>query len=101
MSEGTDIAQHSKEVSEDVQPSQSPPKTPSVVASTLNTYSCSIVNSLIRERKLQPIEDPTNHNATSPPKIPTGHIEDPKNEVNYFKSAQWQITPPPHFSNQY
>ena len=57
-------------------------KAPNLVASTSDTYCCSIADSKIRESKLQDVqslEDVT----------PSGAVNDEELETNYFKSAQW------------
>lgn len=56
-------------------------KIPSLVASTGETYCCSIAESRLREQKKTPDED-VSHSFTV-----TEGLED--TETAYFKSAQW------------
>jgi hypothetical protein len=58
-------------------------KTPRLVASTADTYCCSIAESRVRERTFQDLQSEENQ-ATGPLKEKPGD-----SEANYFKSAQW------------
>lgn len=72
---------------------QLPKLTPTLVASTLDTYSCTIAESLLRERKLRNAASTVDNAAEETPlSIPEG-IDDPYCEVNYFKNAQWLVVP--------
>jgi len=55
-------------------------KIPTLVASTIDTYCCSILESRIRESKLKDALVPEQTTRASTEE----HLE-----VNYFKSAQW------------
>ena len=61
------------------------PKTPTLVASTTNTYSCSIAESRVRERSLQAVQ--SQQSLINP----TYNSKEDEEEVNYFKSAQWEV----------
>lgn len=58
-------------------------KTPSLVASTSDTYCCSIADSKVRESRLK---DALSLNE---PSTPSADIKEEDLEANYFKSAQW------------
>jgi hypothetical protein len=60
-------------------------RTPKIVASTTDTYCCTVKESRIREVKLQ--------DASPGDNVQTGGI-DGETEVNYFKSAQWYACGP-------
>lgn len=62
-----------------------PTKTPTLVASTGDTFNCSIAESRARERALQ--------NAQSDP-ASILHIAEDEQESNYFKGAQWYMSHP-------
>jgi hypothetical protein len=57
-------------------------KAPSLVASTSDTYCCSIAESRVLEDRLKDVQSPE-RNAVGP-----GPKEE-ELEANYFKSAQW------------
>lgn len=63
---------------------------PSLIASTLDTYSCTIAESLRREQKLIDIPPATTDVSTNPYNKLSG-TEDIHKEVNYFKQAQWYV----------
>jgi hypothetical protein len=58
-------------------------KAPNLVASTSDTYCCSIADSKIRESKLQDVQ------SLGEDVTPSGAANDEELETNYFKSAQW------------
>lgn len=58
-------------------------KTPNLVASTSDTYCCSIAESRIRERRLQDVK------TLDIGAVPPVESNEDLLEVNYFKSAQW------------
>jgi hypothetical protein len=64
------------------------PKTPNIVASTGAVYCCSISESRVRESTAKnslPTEGPL----VPVEREPNSGIGTEKDEVNYFKSAQW------------
>jgi hypothetical protein len=58
-------------------------KTPTLVASTHATYSCTIAESKLNEREILDAATDKGRNLTSNSRT----VDD--SEVNYFKSAQW------------
>ncbi|KAE9371386.1 WD40 repeat-like protein [Stipitochalara longipes BDJ] len=58
-------------------------KAPSLVASTSDTYCCSIADSRTRESRLQDV--PSQEQGANP----IGSMKDEERESNYFKSSQW------------
>jgi telomerase Cajal body protein 1 len=58
-------------------------KAPNLVASTSDTYCCSIADSKIRESKLQGVQ------SLGEDVTPSGAANDEELETNYFKNAQW------------
>jgi hypothetical protein len=67
-------------------------KSPKLVASTSDTYCCSIADSRIRENKLQDVP------SQEQDAVPLPSMKDEELELNYFKNAQWYVPFPMVFN---